>query len=506
MLQLAIQSGGINQAFRAGRDHKRHSLMAKQKSTTRGATRSRSGAAEVLLSASRKSTTIPVWFASSGTLDKDLRALTGAQRNWVETTAWKPDAGSVALLPGSGGELAGAVLGLGDDRNAADPLVAGALPRALPPGAYHFASSIRNPDCAAIAWAMGAYDFARYRSGEALRPRKLKLPAACNEKAVRSVSGAVAMGRDLINTPANDLGPVELAAAAQNLARKHGATFKTITGDALLRQNYPLIHAVGRASDRAPRLIDIRWGPARAPKVTLVGKGVTYDTGGLSLKPTSAMLLMKKDMGGAAAVLTLASMIMDARLKLRLRVLIPAADNNVSANSFRPGDVLASRNGMSVEIGNTDAEGRLVLADALALADEEAPDYLISLATLTGAARVALGPDLPPLYASDDRFADGVLAAGKAVGDPLWRMPFWKPYDVWLKAKTGDVNHISDAPFAGSVTAALFLKRFVTKAERYAHFDIYGWVPRARPGCPEGGEPQAARALFEFFRGLKGDG
>lgn len=478
--------------------------MAKSKTKAKGAKRTQYGPTDALLAASRKIVTTPLWIASPDTRDKDLKALTGPQRSWLETTGWEPDAGAVSLLPGAEGELAGAVLGLGDGGVSADPLVAGTLPRALPEGAYHFASSLPDPDLAAIAWAMGAYDFARYRSAGPRQLRKLKLPAACDAETVHLIAGAVTMARDLINTPANDLGPAELAAVARDLAKRHGATARITTGEALLKNNYPLVHAVGRASDRAPRLIDFRWGSARAPKVTLVGKGITYDTGGLSLKPTSAMLLMKKDMGGAAAVLALAAMIMEAKLKVRLRVLIPAADNSVSANSFRPGDVLASRNGMSVEIGNTDAEGRLVLADALALADEEAPDYLISMATLTGAARVALGPDLPPLYSTDDKLADNVLAAGARVGDPLWRMPFWTPYDARLKAKTGDVNHISDGPFAGSVTAALFLKRFVTKAERYAHFDIFGWVPRARPGLPEGGEPQGARALFEFFRGLKG--
>lgn len=312
------------------------------------------------------------------------------------------------------------------------------------------------------------------------------------------------MGRDLINTPANDFGPAELEQAARKLARAHGAKIKVITGDVLLKQNFPLIHAVGRASDRAPRLIDFSWGPARAPKITLVGKGITYDTGGLSIKPTPAMVLMKKDMGGAAAVLTLAAMIMTSKLRVRLRVLIAAADNAISGNAFRPGDVLQSRNGITVEIGNTDAEGRLVLADALALADKEKPDVLLTMATLTGAARVALGPDLPPFYSTDDEFAERVLAGGVRVDDPVWRMPFWQPYDKTLRARTGDVNHISDGPFAGSITAAMFLKRFVAKADAYAHFDIYGWVPRAKPARPEGGEPQGARALFDAFERIYG--
>jgi leucyl aminopeptidase len=321
---------------------------------------------------------------------------------------------------------------------------------------------------------MGSYSFDRYKENGDSEPRRLVVPKGVDAGRLSSIVQAVMLGRDLINIPANDLGPAELEQAARKLARSHGARFKVTTGEALLKQNFPLLHAVGRASDRAPRLIDFTWGPARAPKVTLVGKGITYDTGGLSLKPTSGMVLMKKDMGGAASVLALASMIMTAKLKLRLRVLIPAADNNVSANSFRPGDVLPSRNGMSVEIGNTDAEGRLVLADALALADEEKPDYLLSMATLTGAARVALGPDLPPFYSTEEKFAEAVLRQGIKLDDPLWRMP------------------------------AMFLKRFVSNAARYAHIDMYGWVPRDKPGRPFGGEPQGARALFETFRDMFG--
>jgi len=458
-----------------------------------------------LLTPKTTAVTCPIWFAAPGKFDRDLKALTKAQRCWLETTGWKGDAASVALLPDEAGSLAGAVLGLGSESDrAALPLITGALPKALPAGNYHFASTLPNPDLAALGWTLGAYDFERYRSAGPSQRGRLRLPAACNASVIGSIANAVGMGRDLINIPANDLGPAELAAAARALAKAHGAKFKVITGTGLLKQNFPLIHAVGRASDREPRLIDFSWGPARAPRVTLVGKGITYDTGGLSLKPTNSMVLMKKDMGGAAAVLALASMIMAAKLKLRLRVIIPAADNNVSANSFRPGDVLPSRNGMSVEIGNTDAEGRLVLADALALADAGKPDYLISMATLTGAARVALGPDLPPLYSTDDGFAEKLLSAGSQIGDPLWRMPFWGPYDKRLKAKTGDINHISDGPFAGSVTAAMFLKRFVANAGQYSHFDIYGWVPAARPGFSEGGEPQGARALFEVFRALFG--
>lgn len=465
--------------------------MSKQKSTAAPLT-------EIMLSAPDKSGARPVWLVRADERNADLKALSAAHRAWLETTGWKPDAGAVALLPDADGSLGGAVLGLGSAADIAQsPLISGALPKALPEGTYRFASPAPDAGLAALGWAMGAYDFSRYRGNGASAPRKLVLPEGCDRARTLGIAGAVSMARDLINTPANDFGPAELAQAAKQLAEKHGAKFKVTVGDALLKNNFPMIHAVGRASDRAPRLIDFTWGPAKAPKITLVGKGICYDTGGLSLKPTSSMLLMKKDMGGAASVLALASMIMEAKLKVRLRVLIPAADNNVSASSFRPGDVLASRKGLHVDIGNTDAEGRLVLADALALADEEEPDTIVSMATLTGAARVALGPDLPPLYSTDDAFADDMLKSGLQVGDPLWRMPFWAPYDARLRGRTGDVSHISDGPFAGSVTAALFLKRFVSAAARYVHCDIYGWVPSAKPAFPEGGEPQGARALFE---------
>ena len=441
---------------------------------------------------------VPLWTLSGDRTPEALPDLTPAQRAWLDATGWKPEAGAVALLPDADGALAGAVLGLGNAGG--DPLLAGALARALPAGRYRFAGDLDDPELAAVAWALGAYEFSRYKSGEPRAPRALVLPDGVDRAAVLRIAEGVALGRDLINTPANDLGPAELEAAARDLAEAHGAAVAVTEGEALLAESFPMIHAVGRASDRPPRLIDIVWGEAGAPKLTLVGKGICFDTGGLNLKPAQAMSLMKKDMGGAAAVLALALMIMDGRLPVRLRVLIPAADNNVSANAFRPGDVLASRKGIAVEIGNTDAEGRLVLADALALADEEAPETLVTMATLTGAARVALGPDLPPLYVDDDALAGEIQAAGDRVGDPVWRMPFWAPYDKLLKARTGEVNHISSGPFAGSVTAALFLKRFVGAAARYVHLDIYGWVPQAKPGRPEGGEPQAARALYELFR------
>jgi leucyl aminopeptidase len=308
------------------------------------------------------------------------------------------------------------------------------------------------------------------------------------------------LARDLINTPANDLGPAELEDAVRALAQRHGVECRAIVGDDLLAANFPLIHAVGRAAARAPRLVDFSWGDPAHPRVTLVGKGVCFDTGGLDIKSDSGMLNMKKDMGGAACVLALAHMIMDARLKLRLRVLVPAVENSISGAAFRPLDIYASRKGATVEIGNTDAEGRLILADALALADEDKPELIVDMATLTGAARVALGPDLPPFYTTDDALAVDLARHAGAEHDPLWRMPLWRGYESMLDSKTADMNNVSTGGFAGSITAALFLNRFVTAARAWLHLDIFAWTPSAKPGRPDGGECQAARALYALLK------
>jgi leucyl aminopeptidase len=443
---------------------------------------------------------IPVWLVDhleGGILD----TLDENQRAWVESQNWQPGPGATLLLPGKSGAVGGVLLGTGGDTWPKDrPLLTGLLPTSLPPGDYAFAGDLPDVELACLAWLAGSYRYTRYKPEQNAKPARLKMPEGVDADKVTALAQAIYFGRDLINTPANDLGPAELETAVRDLANTFGASVKVTEGRDLLADNFPMIHAVGRASDRAPRLIDLTWGKADAPKLTIVGKGICFDTGGLDIKPASAMLLMKKDMGGAAAALSAAFLVMQAGMPVRLRVLIPAADNNISANAFRPGDVLQSRSGKTVEIGNTDAEGRLVLADALSLADEEAPDYLITFATLTGAARSALGPDLPPLYSDDDEFAEALQAAGTETGDPLWRMPFWGPYDEWLKSSIADLNHISQGPFAGSITAALFLRRFVSQAKRFAHFDIYGWVPRATPGRPVGGEPQGARALFAYLQ------
>jgi leucyl aminopeptidase len=458
----------------------------------------RRGLEDLLLPAGTEAT--PIHLAASAA-DAALENLTEPERRWLEAQDWTGSQGSVLLLPDGAGGIGRVLLGTGNkDWAAQAPLLPGVLAGALPEGDYRFASPLPDPELAALGFLAGLYRFTRYKSSDETKTKRLVLPEGADRDRVLALAEALYFGRDLINMPANDLGPAELEAAARELATAFGASIKVTEGSGLLSDNFPMIHAVGRASDRAPRLIDLRWGSEKAPKVTIVGKGICFDTGGLDIKPSSAMALMKKDMGGAASALAFALMVMRTNLPLRLRVLIPAAENSISGNAFRPGDVLPSRNGMTVEIGNTDAEGRLVLADAISLACEEAPDYLITLATLTGAARVALGPDLPPLYTDDEAMAAALLASGRAVGDPLWRMPFWAPYDKQLKSAVADVNHIAEGAFAGSIIAALFLRRFVRDAKRFAHLDIFAWVPRDEPGRPKGGDPQAARALYQFFR------
>lgn len=375
------------------------------------------------------------------------------------------------------------------------------LPDTLPEGAYRIdapldATAATN---AALGWALATYGFTRYRK----RNRDfatLAWPERADRGEVERLARGVFMVRDLVNTPANDMGPAELAGAAEELGKRAGAKVSVIVGDDLLARNYPTIHAVGRASSRAPRLVDLVWGPPDAPKVTLVGKGVCFDSGGLDLKPASGMRIMKKDMGGAATVLGLASAIMDANLKVRLRVLVPAVENAVSANAFRPLDIIRTRSGLTVEIGNTDAEGRLVLCDALTEADSEKPAFIVDCATLTGAARVALGPDLPALFCNDEAFAEEILASGRQANDPLWRMPLWKPYRKMYESKIADLNNVSESAFAGAIIGGLYLEEFVAKTTPWAHIDLYAWNGSARPGRPEGGEAYALRALYALVK------
>ena len=440
------------------------------------------------------SASIPIICVAAG---EALPDLTAPQRVWAEAQGFAGQRGRLLALPGADGAVAGYLFGTGPagDRPA---LVLGLAGAQMDPGRYALAGTFGDPTLAAMGFRLGAYRFNRYRKAKGAV--ELDPPEGADGREVDRQVTAATLARDLINTPANDLGPEALDRQVRELAARHGATLRAIVGDDLLQQNFPMIHAVGRAAAEAPRLMDFTWGDPAHPKVTLVGKGVTFDTGGLDIKPSSSMLLMKKDMGGAANVLGLAHAIMDAGLRVRLRVLIPIVENAISGPAFRPGDVLTARDGTTVEIGNTDAEGRLILADALALGDEEAPELMLDMATLTGAARVALGPDLPPLYATDDAVASALMAAGRELDDPLWQLPLHQPYETMLSSKIADINNAGSGGFAGSITAALFMKRFVKTAKAWVHLDIFGWAPEARPGRPFGGTDQGIRAVYSYLR------
>jgi leucyl aminopeptidase len=442
---------------------------------------------------------IPITFVSRSSWETIRAALPAEAQRFAMANGFAAKPGGCLILPAGDGQIAQVLFGIEDAASkSVDLFRPGALPGLLPKGVYRFANDPHDLRLATLAFVLGRYRFSRYRASDTADVR-LVPPDGVDPAEITRMADAVALARDLINTPANDMGPEQLASAAQQLAARFDAEFNCIVGDDLTRQNFPLIHAVGMASPRAPRLINLNWGDPAHPKVTLVGKGVCFDTGGLDLKPSSGMLIMKKDMGGAATVLALAQMVMDAKLKVRLRVLIPAVENAVAGNAFRPLDIFTSRKGITVEIGNTDAEGRLVLADALALACEDKPDLLVDLGTLTGAARVALGPDLPPFYTNDETMASDLARCAKEENDPLWRLPLWPAYDSWLDSKVANVNNAPSGGFAGSITCALFLQRFVDDATRWLHVDIYGWTPSAKPARPEGGECQAARAIYKLL-------
>jgi leucyl aminopeptidase len=442
---------------------------------------------------------IPITFATKSSWEQVRAALPAPAAQFATANEFAAKPGAALVLPNADGGIAGVLFGLEDEgAKSRDLFRPGALPGLLPAGTYRFANAPHDARLAALAFALGCYRFGRYRKAE-VPDVKLVPPDGVDTVDITRMADAAMLARDLINTPSNDMGPAELQLAAQQISDRHGARFTCIEGDDLVARNFPLIHAVGMASTREPRLIDFSWGDPAHPKVTLVGKGVCFDTGGLDLKPSSGMLIMKKDMGGAANILALAQMVMDAKLKVRLRVLIPAVENAVAGNAFRPLDIFTSRKGITVEIGNTDAEGRLVLADALALADEEKPDLLIDMGTLTGAARVALGPDLPPFYTNDETLAADVARFAKGENDPVWRMPLWPAYDSWLDSKVATINNAPGGAFAGSITCALFLQRFVEHAKSWLHFDIYGWTPSSKPARPEGGECQAARAVYKLL-------
>ena len=443
----------------------------------------------------------------SATLIHAIR--TGEWAQWIEGRAenlkrlatahdFKAQNGRILLVPATDGSIERVLFGIGDKSNA---MIFGALAQHLPAGDYRFGSA--PPDMAPtpmlIAWGLGAYAFDRYKKRKRPAPRLVPPEGADAAEAERIVQASW-LARDLVNTPTNDMGPEALHAAAESLAAAHGATFEAIVGDDLLAQNYPLVHAVGRAAAQAPRLLHLSWGDRNARKLAIVGKGVTFDTGGLDLKPSAGMRLMKKDMGGAAHALALAQIVMKSGLDVRLDMYTPAVENAVSANSFRPGDVIKSRKGLTVEIDNTDAEGRLILADALARACEDEPALLLDFATLTGAARTALGPDIPPFFTDDDALAAEFAQASADANDPLWRLPLWTPYDGDMDSPIADLKNTGDGAFAGSIYGALFLKRFVT-VPSWAHFDIFAWAPKEKPARPQGGEAQGLRAAWGVIKG-----
>lgn len=453
--------------------------------------------------AKKSAKAIPVFFTDT----KTWPGLSAGQPASVQQTANLEDFSGKdgtmmrAHTPGKPGFVV--VLGLeAAGSSGSDPLLPGMLAMNLPAGDYYFANKpqggVVQLELATIAWMLASYQFTRYAKPKSEAPR-LVAPDGVDKAKILRLAESVHLSRDLINTPANDMGVPALTKHATDIARKYKARVKIIKGDALLRQNFPLIHAVGRAGADAPLLADIQWGRARAPKVTLVGKGVCFDTGGLDIKAASGMLNMKKDMGGAAVAIGLARAIMDAKLDVRLRLLLPIVENSIAGNAFHPGDVYKSRKGITVEIGNTDAEGRLILADALALADDESPELMLDFATLTGAARIATGPELPPFYCTDDAMAADLMERGLALGDNVWRLPLWKPYQQMLASKIADTNNVSPLPFAGSITAALFLNRFVSKAKTWAHFDVYAWTLPGNPARPEGAEGQTIRLLYDYL-------
>jgi leucyl aminopeptidase len=434
-------------------------------------------------------TATPIWFVRPDTFGAIRKKIGKLATAFAEASGFEPKPGRLQLLPAADGALAGVLFG----EDPADPMQAGWLATSLPPGVYRFATPPLAPDLAELAFHLARYRFDRFKAPSRVAP-SLESPTAT----IEAQAAAIAWGRDLVNLPANVLTPSALEKAAVDLGAAHGARTRVTSGEALARE-FPLVAAVGAAAAEPPRLVDFRVGPADAPKVTLVGKGVTFDTGGLDIKAANGMELMKKDMGGAATALTLARLVMEARLPVRLRVLIPIVENAIAGPAMRPSDIYRSRKRLTVEIGNTDAEGRLIVADALSLAAEEAPDLLFDFATLTGAARVALGPEIPPFYTDDDGLAAEIASHSQSVRDPVWRLPLWRAYEPMLESAVADLTNAPAGGFAGSITAALFLKRFAEGAKAWAHFDIYAWNPKPRATGPQGGEIQVARALFALL-------
>jgi len=440
---------------------------------------------------------VPILFVTAKTFTEATKILDAREHVFIKAAGFEPKPGKHLLVPNETGKLAGMLFGLEDaDDPVKDLFRPGALAGLMPAGTYRFANAPHDARLAALAIALGSYQFARYRKAQA-RDVRLVVPDGVDGEDLSRIVEAATLARDLINTPSNDMGPAELEDAARALAKQHGAKVQVTSGDKLAKE-FPLVAAVGAGSARAPRLIDITWGKDSNPKITLVGKGVCFDTGGLDIKSDAGMLNMKKDMGGAATAFALGHMIMARKLKVKLRIIVPAVENSISGTSFRPRDIYKSRKGISVEIGNTDAEGRLILADALALASEEKPALIVDFATLTGAARVALGPDVPPFFTDDDALAGEFMDCGAAENDPVWRLPLWRPYEAMLDSKVADLNNVGASGHGGAITAALFLRRFVDVSS-WLHLDIFAWTPSAKPGRPEGAELQSARALYAML-------
>lgn len=441
---------------------------------------------------------IPLIAVNSSTLEKTVGQLDSEARRWVETNAFNAEPGSFCLIPTATGELAFVLAGV---RGTEDLYALAGLPMKLPAGNYRLDDTrglALNSVCVALGWGLGAYQYTQYR--KAKRASAQLIVNTSDKFAIQAMLNAVYQVRDMVNTPTEDMGPGQLATIVQNLARTNEANYREWVGDELLVANFPTIHAVGRASHRAPRLVELTWGNEKNPQVVIVGKGVCFDTGGLDIKPTDGMRWMKKDMGGAAHAIALADLIMQANLPIHFRLLIPAVENAIAGNAYRPGEVIHTRSGITVEIDNTDAEGRLILCDALSYASEQNPDFILDFATLTGAARIALGPDLPALFSNCNDVANAVLAAGQMEQDPLWRLPLWQPYQNMLDSSIADVVNTGPSRHAGAITAALYLQRFVPDSVPWCHVDVYSWNDTDKPGRPKGGEAQSLRAFFAFLR------
>jgi leucyl aminopeptidase len=447
---------------------------------------------------------VPLWLLYDDEIDAWRAAQTPAVQAWLNEHHFKGERHRVVLVPNAEGVVDRAIGGLGRRQGGLSMWLGAGFAERLPPRVYRLAQEFDVAEATqlALGFLYGAYRFERYRPSKQERAATLQAPPGVDQQFVLAAAESLALARDWINTPAADFGPGELAAAGRAVAERHGAAYRQWVGEELLAANFPAIHAVGRASAAAPRLIDLQWSPpagADLPLLTLVGKGVCFDSGGLDIKPSAGMALMKKDMGGAAVTLALANLLMHSKVRARLHVIIPAVENSIGGNAYRPGDVLATRKGLSVEVGNTDAEGRLVLCDALALADAERPDLIMDFATLTGAARVALGPELPALFGSNDEIVAALARTAAAEHDPLWPMPLWSGYDDELGSKIADLNNVAASGFAGAIFGALFLKRFVTETANWVHIDLYAWNPKERPGRGVGAEAHAVRGVHRYL-------